>query len=68
MWTRKEAYGKLTGEGVIPALNRETYEVCWADFPAPEGYALAVCTAEAAPCTEMGKTMRKITGVAKWDV
>ena len=68
MWTRKEAYGKLTGEGVIPALKRETYEVCWADFPAPEGYALAVCTAEAVPRAEMGKTMRKITGVAKWDV
>lgn len=68
MWTRKEAYGKLTGEGVFPALKQEAYEVCWADFPAPEGYALAVCTAEAAPCTEMGKTMRKITGVAKWDV
>lgn len=68
LWTRKEAYGKLTGEGVFPALKREAYEVCWADFPAPEGYALAVCTAEAVPCAEMGKTMRKITGVAKWDV
>lgn len=68
MWARKEAYGKLTGEGVIPALKRERYEVCWADFPAPEGYALAVCTAEAVPRAEMGKTMRKITGVAKWDV
>lgn len=49
MWTRKEAYGKLTGEGVVPALKRETYEVDWADFPAPEGYALAVCTTEILP-------------------
>lgn len=45
LWTKKEAYGKLTGQGVLPVLQREPIGVSWAEFPPPEaGYAMAVCT------------------------
>ncbi len=45
LWTQKEAYGKLTGQGVLPVLQREPSGVSWAEFSPPEaGYAMAVCT------------------------
>ena len=52
LWTRKEAYGKLTGEGLLNALNasmlEEGGEVFWKDgsFVMPDGkkYYFAVCT------------------------
>lgn len=56
MWAEKEAYGKLTGQGVIAVLNREVRQLgetveCgrgyedteWPEIAAPEGYATAVC-------------------------
>lgn len=49
MWSRKEAYGKLTGEGVTAVLGKDVQsadakrDVEWIDVSPPEGYALAVC-------------------------
>ena len=49
LWSRKEAYGKLTGEGVTAVLGDDMQntkakrDVEWMDVSPPEGYALAVC-------------------------
>lgn len=49
LWSRKEAYGKLTGEGVTAVLGKDVQsadakrDVEWIDVSPPEGYALAVC-------------------------
>lgn len=49
LWSRKEAYGKLTGEGITAVLGKDMQntdaevDVEWLDVPPPEGYALAVC-------------------------
>ncbi|MCM1025428.1 MAG: 4'-phosphopantetheinyl transferase superfamily protein [Roseburia sp.] len=52
LWTRKEAYGKLTGAGVATALGRDMLSadcgnfpqpVRWIPFSPPPGYAAAVC-------------------------
>ncbi len=47
-WTRKEAYGKLTGEGIVPAVSADVtgespQKVCWEDDVMPEGYQLSIC-------------------------
>lgn len=47
LWVRKEAYGKLTGQGIYKTvtenvMNRE--ELSWYFPNPPEGYAAAVCT------------------------
>ncbi|MCM1190854.1 MAG: 4'-phosphopantetheinyl transferase superfamily protein [Butyrivibrio sp.] len=46
LWSRKEAYGKLTGEGITAVLKRDmqTVEAQWQNVSPPEGYAMAVCT------------------------
>lgn len=45
LWSRKEAYGKLTGDGVAAALKEDmqSMDVEWGNVSPPEGYALAVC-------------------------
>lgn len=48
LWTRKEAFGKLTGEGVAAAvgenlLERESQGLCWREWSRPQGYRLALC-------------------------
>ncbi len=43
IWTKKEAYVKMTGEGIV-SLRKTGEEACF--FPvteAPEGYALSIC-------------------------
>ncbi len=47
LWTRKESYGKCTGEGIAPVLKTETEalagELEWFNWDGPEGYCLAAC-------------------------
>lgn len=44
LWTNKEAYGKMTGQGIMAALNSDVLYSQWPEISAPEGYAIAVCT------------------------
>lgn len=49
LWSRKEAYGKLTGEGVAAVLGKDLgsgdpgRNAEWKEISPPEGYAAAVC-------------------------
>lgn len=58
LWARKEAYGKLTGEGVAAVLGRDVRGVAadWREFLPPEGYAAAVCTASGASELRTGQS------------
>lgn len=53
LWTRKEAYGKFTGEGVAPYLKQPVESlrgVRFFEVPAPEGYEISVCTPYTEEC------------------
>ncbi len=47
LWTRKEAYGKLTGEGIVAAASTNalaiSQSVFWEEYELPEDYQIAVC-------------------------
>lgn len=50
-WVRKEAYGKLIGEGIagtiamnlLPGAGGAAKELCWQEWDLPEGYNIALC-------------------------
>lgn len=63
LWAKKEAFGKLTGQGVAGVLGRDMLDRGakgpeWLEIPAPEGYAAAVCLEAGEIC---------FTGVERWD-
>lgn len=44
-WTRREAYTKLTGEGLAQTITRPLpADLNWIEFAPPEGYAAIACT------------------------
>lgn len=52
LWTRKEAYGKLTGEGVVSVMGKNVlpgaeyeggHKPVWEEHGDVEGYSLAIC-------------------------
>lgn len=47
IWVRKEAYAKLTGEGIAAAVSQDTLalsdKVCWSRCAVPGEYCAAVC-------------------------
>ena len=51
IWSRKEAWGKCEGGGLVPAMHRDfsdlTRDLCryyiWSENNAPSGYSLCVC-------------------------
>lgn len=44
LWTRKEAYGKLTGGGIVAGLQTdEPNDILWEDYEVWEDYWIAIC-------------------------
>lgn len=48
LWSRKEAYGKLTGEGIVAATAVDVMEalpmaIFWQDFKVLENYHISIC-------------------------
>lgn len=50
IWVRKESYAKLTGEGIASIVEKNIYNVNneeslveWVEYPAPQGYLMALC-------------------------
>lgn len=46
LWTKKEAFGKLTGKGIAEVISENMLcraDIEWLPFHAPGGYAAAVC-------------------------
>ncbi len=63
LWSKKEAYGKLTGKGIAEAISENMQcktEVEWLTFEVPEGYAAAVCQKKFAISQKRGYREGKI--------
>ncbi len=50
IWVRKEAYAKLTGQGIVSVIGRDVTEMSdrtvWQEYDEPAGYRMAVCRYE----------------------
>lgn len=49
LWTRKEAYGKLTGEGIAATVSANvlSLKASWEDYDLPDDYYISVCKSPA---------------------